>query len=184
MPYLSNACFKLWQEDGIIDCVESMSTFLVAGCGSRGICTFPRLDFPSIMSFALIGQAFNLTRSKKKRHQWVLTEAWNIGLSTMPESKLPSTPSRTNIALLRPADPKTVQDIAREILRIFEYAMLEQHRNAGSFQILFPLRAGLGLFRPGCPEWIYLAKYFTDITDNGGFEISHSVKPSGLRWGV
>lgn len=112
----------------------------------------PEVPFSTVLQFNNLLQAFEVGL-----YDTILLTLFRMGRILMgpnfsPLSSVPATPSRTNITLLRPADPKTVQDIAREILRIVEYAMLEQHRNAGSFQFLFPLRASLEVFMPGCAE--------------------------------
>lgn len=88
--------------------------------------------------------------------------------------------TQTNPDLLLPQDPKTLHGVASEILKSVEYSLSEPHTSGGCFQLLFPLRGTLEVYRPGCPERDYLIKIFSDIADKGGFEMSRGLTPAGL----
>ncbi|KUJ16413.1 uncharacterized protein LY89DRAFT_749024 [Mollisia scopiformis] len=140
----------------------------------------PRIPFSALLQFKTLQQAFEISL-----YDTILLTLFRMGRVLMgpnfaPVASATTSLSRTNIALLRPSDSKTVQDIAREILRIVEYAISDPHQSAGCFQMLFPLRAALEVFKPGSKEWDYLSKCFDDIADKGGFEMSRGVMPSGL----
>jgi hypothetical protein len=89
--------------------------------------------------------------------------------------------TRTNSALLLPGDPKTIQDVALEILRTTHYALEEPHRSAGYFQMMFPLRVVFELFRPGSREWDFCHALFSEMADRGGFELSRRMTSGMLR---
>jgi hypothetical protein len=86
---------------------------------------------------------------------------------------------RSNSPLLLPGDPKTIQDVALEIVRTSDYALLEPHRSAGYFQIMFPLRAVFEVFRPGSREWYFCEKMFNEMADQGGFTLSRKMMLRG-----
>jgi len=88
--------------------------------------------------------------------------------------------ARRNPDLLLPQDSKTLHGVASEILRSVEYGLSEPHTSGGCFQLLFPLRGTLEVYKPGCPERVYLIKTFSDIADKGGFEMSRGLTPAGL----
>lgn len=88
--------------------------------------------------------------------------------------------ARRNPDLLLPQDSKTLHGVASEILRSVEYGLSEPHTSGGCFQLLFPLRGTLEVYKPGCPERFYLIKTFSDIADKGGFEMSRGLTPAGL----
>ncbi|KAF4624353.1 hypothetical protein G7Y89_g13819 [Cudoniella acicularis] len=69
---------------------------------------------------------------------------------TAPANCIPIT--RTNDALLLPADPKTVQDVGMEFLRMIHFELLQPHESGGYFQVMFPLRVIFEVFRPGSKD--------------------------------
>ncbi|KAH7410534.1 hypothetical protein BKA64DRAFT_703649 [Cadophora sp. MPI-SDFR-AT-0126] len=101
----------------------------------------------------------------------------NFSFTTSSESLFVT---RTNPGLLLPQDPKTLHGVASEILRSVEYGLSEPHTSGGCFLLLFPLRATLEVYKPGCPERDYLIKTFSDIADKGGFEMSRGLTRGGL----
>jgi hypothetical protein len=88
--------------------------------------------------------------------------------------------TRTNPALLLPGDPMTIHDVAMEIIRTTNYELLEPHRSAGYFQLMFPLRTVFEAFRPGSGEWNYCQRLFNEIAEQGGFELAKKFMPNGI----
>ncbi|KAH6676385.1 hypothetical protein B0J14DRAFT_651807 [Halenospora varia] len=97
---------------------------------------------------------------------------------TAPATSIPVT--RTNQDLLLPADPKSIQDVAMEFLRMVNYELMEPHQSAGYFQVMFPLRVVFEVFRPGSKEWDYCQRLFIEMAENGGFELSRRMMPTGI----
>ncbi|KAH9218041.1 hypothetical protein DL95DRAFT_490600 [Leptodontidium sp. 2 PMI_412] len=141
----------------------------------------PRSPFPNALHFNNLQQAAGLAH-----YNTVLLVLLRAGRTlkgrdfsfTTSSDALPVT--RTNPDLLLPQDPKTLHGVASEILRSVEYGLSEPHTSGGCFQLLFPLRATLEVYKPGCPERDYLIKTFSDIADKGGFEMSRGLTPAGL----
>ncbi|TVY85428.1 Uncharacterized protein LSUE1_G000474 [Lachnellula suecica] len=97
--------------------------------------------------------------------------------STVPAISIPIV--RTNPWLLLPGDPKTIQDVGTEFLRLVPY-ILGEHTSGGYFQVMFPLRATFEVFPPGSDEWNYCQRTFNEIADDGGFEVARRMMPNGL----
>ncbi|CZT11503.1 uncharacterized protein RAG0_15634 [Rhynchosporium agropyri] len=141
----------------------------------------PKSPFPTAFHFQNLPQAAGLAHYNTVL--LVLLRAGRIlkGLcfsSTICSETIPVT--RTNSGLLLPQDVKTLHGVAGEILRSVEYCISEPHTSGGYFQMLFPLRAAIEVYKDGCKERKYLYKIFNEIADNGGFEMSRGLTRAGL----
>ncbi|XMA10558.1 hypothetical protein WAI453_003349 [Rhynchosporium graminicola] len=152
-----------------------------AGCCITKPSQDPKSPFPTAFHFQNLPQAAGLAHYNTVL--LVLLRAGRIlkGLcfsSTICSETIPVT--RTNSGLLLPQDVKTLHGVAGEILRSVEYCISEPHTSGGYFQMLFPLRAAIEVYKDGCKERKYLYKIFNEIADNGGFEMSRGLTRAGL----
>jgi hypothetical protein len=138
----------------------------------------PSIPFRHVVHFNAICRALEIIE-----YNICLLLLFRIGYVLMGNTFAPSHHARhadiSERALLLPSDEKTVQDIARELLRMVEYHFLEEHKHTGAIQVLFPMRVVIEVLKKESKEWKYLWRILGKITQEGGLELSKGMMQGG-----
>jgi hypothetical protein len=141
----------------------------------------PKKPYASELHFNSLSRAVEIGH-----YNTVLLLLYRMGRILMGPTFSSSTPAtsiiitRTNPGLMLPGDPKSVQDVGVEFLRLIPFYLDDSHRNGGYFQVMFPIRATFEAFKPNSLEWNYCASVLKTIADDGGFELARRVMPHGF----
>lgn len=144
--------------------------------------TNPKMPFASAIYFKTMARAVEIGH-----YNTILLTFYRIGRMlkgpmfsvTTPATSIPVI--RTNPPLMLPIDPKTVQDVGVEFLRLIPFELMQPNQNGGYFQALHPIRATFEVFKPGSKEWDYCHSTLIQIAEDGGFELGRRMMPNGLR---
>jgi hypothetical protein len=138
----------------------------------------PSVPFRHVVHFKTIFRALEIIE-----YNICLLLLFRIGYVLMGNTFAPPHHARqadiSERALLLPSDEKTVQDIARELLRMVEYHFLEEHKHTGAIQMLFPLRVVIEVLKKESKEWKYLWKILGKISEEGGLELGKGMMQGG-----